>query len=82
MAAAVVTRLKMANFPYAVEHLEYRSAGHGAGRPDIAPAWHGRVTHPVSGREMNLGGTPKGDAQSSLDAMPRVLAFLRRNLQP
>ena len=82
MAAAVVTRLKAAHFPYEVQHLEYRNAGHAAGRADVAPAWHGTITHPVSGRAVNLGGTAKGDAHSSLDSMPRVLVFLRKYLQP
>jgi hypothetical protein len=30
---------------------------------------------------MDLGGTAKGDAQSSLDAIPKVLEFLRTNLE-
>jgi hypothetical protein len=30
---------------------------------------------------MDLGGSVKGDAESSLDAIPKVLAFLRQNLQ-
>ena len=33
------------------------------------------------GREENLGGSAKGDAQSSLDAIPKVLEFLRQSLQ-
>jgi dienelactone hydrolase len=81
MAAAAVTRLKQAHFPYEVQHLEYRGAGHAAGRPEIQPAWHGIVPHPVSGRPMRLGGTARGDAQSTLDATPRVLAFLRKYMQ-
>jgi dienelactone hydrolase len=78
MADAVVQRLKKARFPYPVEHLRYPHAGHSAGRPGIAPAWHGAIKHPVSGREMDLGGTAKGDAQSSIDAAPKVLEFLSR----
>jgi len=30
---------------------------------------------------MNPGGTPKGDANSSLDAIPKVLEFLRTSLE-
>lgn len=77
MTAAVVDRLKHARFPFAVERLNYPHAGHLAGRPEIFPAWHGEVRHPVSGREMNLGGNAKGDADSSIDAIPKVLAFLQ-----
>jgi dienelactone hydrolase len=80
MADAAVARLKQHHFAYPVEHLKYAHAGHAVGRPEIVPAWHGKVTHPVSGRETDLGGTPAGDIQSSLDAIPKVLAFLRQSL--
>lgn len=82
MTQAVVDRLKRAHFPFQVERLDYPHAGHRAGNPQIVPAWHGEVRHPVSGREMNLGGNAKGDAESSLDAIPKVLAFLQASLAP
>jgi len=81
MAREVVARLKQARFAYAVVHLNYPHAGHRAGRPEIVPTWHGRVVIPTSGREENLGGSIEGDAQSSLDAIPKVLEFLRQGLQ-
>jgi dienelactone hydrolase len=81
MAEAVVARLKQSHFPYAVQHLKYAHAGHRAGRPEIVPTWHGMVRNPTSGREENLGGNAKGDAESSLDAIPKVLEFLRQSLQ-
>jgi dienelactone hydrolase len=81
MADAVVARLKRNHFPYQFENLKYKGAGHDAGQPGIAPTWHGSVRHPVSGREIDLGGSPAGDAESSLDAAPKVLEFLRRSLQ-
>jgi dienelactone hydrolase len=80
MTDAVVGRLKHAHFAYAYERLSYRHAGHRAGRPEIVPTWHGVVRNPTSGREENLGGNPQGDAESSLDAIPKVLDFLRQNL--
>jgi hypothetical protein len=80
MANAVVGRLKQTHFPYPYEHLKYPHAGHRAGRPEIVPTWHGSVRNPTSGREENLGGKPQGDAQSSLDAIPKVLEFLRESL--
>jgi dienelactone hydrolase len=80
MANAVVARLKQTHFPYPYEHLKYPHAGHQAGRPEIVPTWHGSVRNPTSGREENLGGRPQGDAQSSLDAIPKVLEFLRESL--
>lgn len=81
MAKAVVERLKDSHFPYPVEHLDYPHAGHRAGRPEIIPMWHGTLRHPVSGKEMDPGGTPKGDAESTLDAIPKVLDFLRSSLE-
>jgi hypothetical protein len=66
--------------PYAVEHLDYAAAGHRAGRPEIFPTWHDPMRHPVSGKKENLGGTARGDALSSLDAIPKVLKFLRDSL--
>lgn len=80
MTQAVVERLKSACFAFTVERLNYLHAGHLAGRPEIVPAWHGVVRHPVSGREMDLGGNAKGDAESSLDAIPKVLDFLQTSL--
>lgn len=77
MADEVVSRLKHEHFSYSFENLKYAHAGHSAGRPAIQPAWHGAVHHPISGREMSTGGSAKGDAESSLDAIPKVLAFLK-----
>jgi dienelactone hydrolase len=80
MTEAVAQRLNHAHFPYSCERLIYRHAGHRAGKPEIVPTWHGTVTNPTSGHEENLGGNAEGDAESSLDAIPKVLEFLRRNL--
>lgn len=80
MTEAVVQRLKRAHFTYPYERLSYPHAGHRAGRPEIVPTWHGAVMNPTAGREQNLGGSAQGDAESSLDAIPKVLEFLRSNL--
>ncbi|MBV9085337.1 MAG: acyl-CoA thioesterase/BAAT N-terminal domain-containing protein [Acidobacteriaceae bacterium] len=80
MVAAAASRLKQAHFAYEVETLIYPHAGHIAGRPEIVPEWSEKVRHPVSGRMIDFGGTPAGNAQSSIDAIPKVLDFLRRNL--
>jgi pimeloyl-ACP methyl ester carboxylesterase len=80
MASSIVARLKHFNFAHEVEDLKYPQAGHGAGRPEIVPAWQGTARNPVSVREIDMGGTPKGNAESSLDAIPRVLDFLQRNI--
>jgi dienelactone hydrolase len=79
MANAIATRLKTAHFAYQVTHLDYSHAGHLAGRPEIVPAWHRPIAH--FGKGMAFGGTPEGEAESSLDAIPKVLEFLRTNLE-
>ncbi len=81
MSDGVIARLKKAHFPYRFEHLKYPQAGHLAGNPGIVPAWHARVMQAVSGRESDLGGSAEGDAQSSIDATPKVIEFLRQSLQ-
>jgi dienelactone hydrolase len=81
MTRTVVSRLKHKHFAYPVESLIYPHAGHTAGRPQITPEWHASTRHPVSGRPVDLGGTPEGNAYSSIDAIPKVLEFLRKNLQ-
>ena len=81
MADLAISRLKAAHFAFEYQHLKYAHAGHTAGRPDITPEWHEGIRHPVSGREMNLGGTAEGDAESTIDAMPKVLEFLAKALK-
>lgn len=81
MTDAISNRLKSSHFEYLVERLNYPKAGHRAGRPEIAPEWHGPVRQPVSGGEENLGGSPAGDAESSIDAIPKVLEFLCEGLR-
>jgi dienelactone hydrolase len=80
MAADIENRLRHSRFPYQLELLKYPHAGHRAGRPEISPMWHGKLTHPLSHREVDIGGNARGDAESSLDAIPKVLAFLDRAL--
>ncbi len=81
MANFVMSRLKQAHFPFDSEHLKYPHAGHWAGRPEITPAWHSNVGNPTSGRSLHPGGKPEGNAASSLDAIPKVLEFLRKALE-
>jgi dienelactone hydrolase len=80
MTDAVVSRLMRDHFKYEVVRLNYPHAGHSAGRPEIVPAWQSWTTNPTSGRETEMGGTPAGNALSSLDAPPKVLEFLARSL--
>jgi dienelactone hydrolase len=80
MADDIMSRLKRAHFEYPFEHLKYPHAGHWAGTPQITPAWHGLVRNPTSGREIDPGGTVAGNAQSSIDAAPKVIRFLQQSL--
>ena len=80
MADAVAARLKRNHFSHSFENLKYAHAGHAAGRPGIQPAWHAPMRHPISGRINDMGGSAQGDAHSTLDSMPKVLAFLRSSL--
>jgi dienelactone hydrolase len=78
MADLVVARLKRAKFAYSFENLKYPHAGHAAGRPEIRPAWHTATRHPISGRMNDLGGSARGDAESTMASMSKVLEFLRK----
>jgi dienelactone hydrolase len=80
MADAAMHRLQVAHFHYRFEHLTYPHAGHRAGAPWIMPTWSGGSRQPISGEAQNLGGTPEGNALSTLDADPKVLAFLQQSL--
>jgi len=81
MADSVVSRLKRTHFPYPFEHLRYPHAGHSAGYPETVPAWRGPQRHPISGKEIDFGGSVAGNALSSIDAAPKVLGFLDRSLK-
>jgi len=80
MTDAVVARLKREHFAYEVVRLYYPHAGHTAGRPEIVPSWQSWTRNPTSGKETDMGGTPAANAESSLDAAPKVLEFLARSL--
>jgi dienelactone hydrolase len=82
MTLSVMGRLKQAHFAYSCQRLEYPHAGHRAGNPMIIPTWSSGLKHPISGESEDLGGTPEGNAASSLDAIPKVLAFLQQTLAP
>ena len=82
MVRAAADRLHGAHFPWPVVTLIYPHAGHRAGMPEIVPAWSNGVLHPMTGRVTDLGGTPEGNAASTLDAIPKVLDFLRASLAP
>lgn len=70
-----VERFKRQGFRHRVEHLAYASAGHSIAWPN-GPTTMLKSRHPVSGEEMDMGGTPKGTARARQDSWPKMLAFL------
>jgi dienelactone hydrolase len=80
MVTEAADRVHQNHFQYPCVVLKYPHAGHRAGLPEIIPTWSNGVMHPVSGKLTNFGGTPEGNAASSLDAIPKVLAFLEQSL--
>lgn len=74
-----VRRFKQKNFPHPVEHLRYPDAGHSIAWPN-GPTTMLKSKHPVSGEDINMGGTPEGTARARQDSWPRMLAFLRNAL--
>jgi len=81
MVDAVAARLRQNHFAHEVVVLKYAHAGHRAGMPEIIPAWHNGVPHPGAVRVTDYGGTPEGNAESTLDAIPKVLEFLEKSLK-
>jgi dienelactone hydrolase len=74
-----VRRLKQKGFAHRVEHLSYPGAGHSIAWPN-APTTMLKSKHPVSGEDMDMGGTPEGTARARQDSWPRMLSFLRNAL--
>ena len=81
MVEEAASRLRSAHFGHPVVALVYPHAGHRAGLPEIIPAWSKGARHPVTGGETDFGGTPEGNAESTVDAIPKVLGFLGEALK-
>lgn len=74
-----VQRFKQKNVLHRVEHLRYADAGHSIAWPN-GPTTMLKSKHPVSGEEIEMGGTSEGTARARQDSWPRMLAFLRSAL--
>ncbi|QBK04654.1 palmitoyl-CoA hydrolase [Hylemonella gracilis] len=70
-----VERFKRLGFRHPVKHLAYADAGHSIAWPN-APTTMLKSKHPVSGEEMDMGGTPEGTARARQESWPRMLEFL------
>jgi hypothetical protein len=64
LADIAFQRLQEHAFPYRYEHLRYPDAGHNIGWPNV-PRPETRFKHPVSGVEVDHGGTARGTAFAS-----------------
>jgi len=81
MSEKVMARLQRNRFPYPYKHLSYDGAGHAIGRPYTSTMDLKDTRHPLTGRIMQLGGTPEGTAHAREDSWRQVLAFLDEQLR-
>lgn len=79
LADLAVQRARREKFAHRMEHLAYSEAGHGIGWPG-GPTTVTRFVHPVSGEELDSGGTPAGNARARRDSWKRALDFLAEAL--
>lgn len=70
-----VKRFERHGFRHRVEHLAYEKAGHSIAWPN-GPTTMLKSKHPVSGEDIDMGGTPEGTARARQHSWPRMLAFL------
>jgi dienelactone hydrolase len=80
MCDEIVARLRHNHFAHPFEHLSYDNAGHGIGRPYTSTMEINATRHPLTGRLLQLGGTPAGTAHAREDSWQHVLAFFKANL--
>lgn len=81
LADLAVQRLQSFGFSYRFEHLSYEDAGHDIGWPN-APTTVSRFQHPITGEELEPGGTAEGTYFASQDSWPRMREFLWSALNP
>ena len=75
LADIAFQRLQAQAFPHRYAHLRYADAGHNIGWPNV-PTTETRFKHPVSGVEIDHGGTARGTAFASSDSWGHLLRFL------
>jgi dienelactone hydrolase len=81
MADSIMARLRRQHFAHPFQHLTYDHAGHAIGRPFVSTMGLNSRRHPLTGRVMQLGGTPEGTARARADSWVKMLAFLEENLR-
>jgi dienelactone hydrolase len=75
-----LARLRANDFAYPVEHLSYPHAGHTSSLPPYLPTSLTWSRHPQVPLALEMGGTPRANAEASADAWPRIVAFFRQHL--
>jgi dienelactone hydrolase len=81
MSEKVMARLQRNQFPYPYKHLSYDGAGHAIGRPYTSTMDLNDTRHPLTGRIMQLGGTPEGTAHAREDSWRQMIGFLDEQLR-
>ncbi|MCI0380805.1 MAG: acyl-CoA thioesterase/BAAT N-terminal domain-containing protein [Gemmataceae bacterium] len=75
MADKVMERLKEHKHPHPILHLKYAKAGHG-----IPTAYAPLSSALPGGGRFELGGTDAANAEALADSRPKMLEFLKKNL--
>jgi dienelactone hydrolase len=80
LAEVAVRRAQQHHFAFPIEHVSYPQAGHLLTFPYL-PTTLRTGHHPIRHVDVDYGGTPAGDAFACADLWPKVVAFLRNNLE-
>jgi len=80
MAEAIRARLKTHGFPYPVEHLYYRDAGHMLRYPFLPTSSRESRHRHLRNARFSFGGTPDADAHANADSWRQAIRFLRASL--
>jgi dienelactone hydrolase len=81
MADEIMSRLRRHRFAQRFVHLAYDHAGHGIGRPFTSTMELNSRRHPLTGRIVQMGGTPSGTAVARADSWRKMLAFVDEHLR-
>jgi dienelactone hydrolase len=81
MAEKAMARLRRNNFAYPSLSLAYDHAGHGITRPHTSTMELNSRRHPISGRLVQMGGTPAGTARAREDSWRQLLTFVDQHLR-
>ena len=82
LSEIAIRRLREHSHPFPVEHLCYEGAGHGIVPPHPYVSFtRTHITHPVTGHDFELGGTPEANAKASADSWARIVRFFNARFE-